>query len=766
MNKISFIFLSLYLFVGLVPYLGVSDKVVSQNLYLNLLNLSGIIYLIYTKKNILECFKTSISNWPYIFYFLFFIWSCITLVNSINISESLSIVGDLFTLLVAFTLILFFLNRIKDFKQYFFYIIISLSFVEVITVLIPYLIEIYYTGSPIQRGQTYRGYTGNINILAYLLLMKLPFIVYFQIIKKGNFKFNFLLIVSKVFIITAILATRSAMLSLIATTLIIIILFFVIDTSFKKNYLKILKQLTASLLLPILIAFVLNNLSSLAFNTVNAQDRIATLNNINNDNSLKERLTYYEDAFLSFLEKPIMGKGIGTWEIESINYVNEEMEDYVVPYHAHNDFLETLAETGIIGFFLYFGTIFYVMFFLLKKILDINSKYDDRLFAVLLFSSILIYLFDSMFNFPFARVIQQIFLLFILSISIIFLKIDNKNFKLNRLMTLLLITLMPFSIYSSSRLFNSSKHQAIFLRQFNNNNYSSPPLEVIENFETKYKSLSATSMPMSTIKGLYYMRNDRFRDAIPHFKDGIRANPYLFISESFLGYSYLQLNMLDSALYYSKIAYDNMPKNSVHFANYLFSLGKLKDSVTIKNTFNSLDIPKNERDQIFDEIYLTTMSALSEGKDVEYALQDIDINIESGNDRLKKGYYTVKVGVDRMYNADRYYQTALYFFEEENYTAAADFFMKADELNPYELAYKENAANSYMKLGQDEKALEILNDLIDNFNAKSQKAHYLRGLLNYSLGNIEIGCKDLKYAYEGGFIADINLYQLACLNSN
>ena len=60
------------------------------------------------------------------------------------------------------------------------------------SVFVPYFNEISQVGSPLQRGQIYRGYTGNINILAYVMLIKIPFIIYYQIINKGNKAFTFL----------------------------------------------------------------------------------------------------------------------------------------------------------------------------------------------------------------------------------------------------------------------------------------------------------------------------------------------------------------------------------------------------------------------------------------------------------------------------------------------------------------------------------------------------------------------------------------------
>ena len=195
----------------------------------------------------------------------------------------------------------------------------------------------------------------------------------------------------------------------------------------------------------------------------------------------------------------------------------------------------------------------------------------------------------------------------------------------------------------------------------------------------------------------------------------------------------------------------------------MFSLVGKKDSITIKEAFKSLD-PEIE-DSTFDEIYLGAMANVTDPESANFTLEGLDLNIQSGNDQLKKGYYAVKVGARKMYQADELYQTGIYFFEQENYTAAANYFENADRINPYELAYKENAANAYLKIGNDQKALELLNDLIDNYDSESPKAHYLRGLTNYSMGNIEIACEDLKFAFDEGLISDTNLYQLACLQN-
>ena len=284
----------------------------------------------------------------------------------------------------------------------------------------------------------------------------------------------------------------------------------------------------------------------------------------------------------------------------------------------------------------------------------------------------------------------------------------------------------------------------------------------------KYKSLSATALPMATIKGLYYANSGKYREAVPLFKKGIEANPYLFISESFLGYTYNVLKMPDSALYYTKIAFDNMPKNVVHYANYVNSLVQMKDSITIKDVYQSIEVvdPAN-KDPLYDQVYLLAMAEITDPENTDFTLADIDIDIQSGNDRLKKGYYSLKVGEKLMYRADEFYQYGMYNFDQGNYKSAAEFFIEADSINPYELAYKENAANALIRTGDDMGALKLLNVLIDSFESRSPKAHYLRGLILIEQEEKkDQACFDLKYANDNGLLDGTRLYSILCLGGN
>ena len=128
------------------------------------------------------------------------------------------------------------------------------------------------------------------------------------------------------------------------------------------------------------------------------------------DDSINERLGYYSDAVKSIIQYPAFGIGVGNWKIKSIDYAGNTVNGYTVPYHTHNDFLQVSAEIGVIGgiiyLMIYLIPIYRVLIKLKNKVLDnINLVY------LLIISAIFI---DSMLNFPLARPVNHIFLLFTL----------------------------------------------------------------------------------------------------------------------------------------------------------------------------------------------------------------------------------------------------------------------------------------------------------------------------------------------------------------
>ena len=207
----------LYLLVGLVDYFGATDKVVTQTLYLNCLNLISLI-VIYKQNRFrksLEVFKDTFKNPSVYLLYVFFLWSCLTVFKSINIGESFKALTEIFTVLVSFVIILFFLSKEINREKIILQLLLMMLFLELITVYAPYLKDIYLLGEPVERSLLYRGITGSVNVVSYTMLMKLPLIFYYTVVKNQHKTFYIILSVLIMYAIIGILETRSAILSLV-----------------------------------------------------------------------------------------------------------------------------------------------------------------------------------------------------------------------------------------------------------------------------------------------------------------------------------------------------------------------------------------------------------------------------------------------------------------------------------------------------------------------------------------------------------------------
>ena len=92
----------------------------------------------------------------------------------------------------------------------------------------------------------------------------------------------------------------------------------------------------------------------------------------------------------------------------------------------------------------------------------------------------------------------------------------------------------------------------------------------------------------------------------------------------------------------------------------------------------------------------------------EDVFKGLDLDFTAANDQLKRGWDGVKIGAEAMYEADYFYLLGVELFNQKNFEGALLNFQKAAKINPYELPYKENVANTLMQLKRDDEALSVL----------------------------------------------------------
>lgn len=374
----SLFFIILIMSTELISNIGAVDKIGPQWLYLSVITLIGF----FTTKD-LELKK--LNNIQTIIYFLFVFFCFISVFFSVNKIESTVYFSRI--VLIFFCYLFFVLSKFES--KTILFVLFGFFAIEGLAIFIQF-IEVYEFGSFFGRNSTLIGVSSNINIAGFSIALLYPFAIQFYN-KKGFyyriFAFVVILISSFSIILTG---SRGAILSMSIAIFGCVFYYSAKEKQFMSRIKKIIFIISPFLL----TVFISEILFKGGLNYTNRIEQIVTRGS-------SSRLAYYKDVVSSFKEKPFTGVGIGNWKLNSIKEGKRHIEGYIVPYHAHNDFLQILAETGIFGFLFYVGIFIYILYVCFKNFIRSNILFSCSIFLI-------IYLLDANLNFPIARPMMQI----------------------------------------------------------------------------------------------------------------------------------------------------------------------------------------------------------------------------------------------------------------------------------------------------------------------------------------------------------------------
>lgn len=403
--------LVLYFFNFFIDNINLAyDRYTVQFLYLSGLNIISFCYLIYNFP-LVKIFNLLRKKKLLIFYSLFILISAISILSANNQVSSIILLSQylifFFALILCYSLASF--AKVNFIKLLFTLCVISVFF-ESAHILYIFFENVILGGIEFSRSNNYSGFAGNVNISAFSIAVKLPVVIYY--IFKTNKTFNrtlLLIILSMTFFTLFILLSRGAFLAIIFATLTLIL--FAYLKTMDKRFIK-----TIFVAISIFISYTSFNLLTNGGENNIVVERLSSLNLSGEDRSINLRLSYYQAALTSIKKYPLLGIGLGNWKIESIKYAAPNMRSYIVPMHAHNDFLQVASESGVFALIFFSLLFLYPYFFFIKK--KIYAGKENEFFVILVMMSV--YLIDSMLNFPISRPISHIFLIFLL-VSLTFL---------------------------------------------------------------------------------------------------------------------------------------------------------------------------------------------------------------------------------------------------------------------------------------------------------------------------------------------------------
>jgi len=387
----------------------------------------------------------------------------------------------------------------------------------------------------ISINDSFTGISQNRNISSSSIVFKLIFLIYL-IHNSKLFSTKLVLKILEVMALISIILLQSR-LGLISV-LTIYLLYFILMKPLRKN---------------IYVSLLISSFFFLYFNSNDFQNKIEktySFQNLGDDDSTIQRLSFYQKSISLFNQNPLFGNGLGSWKYKSLQNDNTENEKILVPYYTHNDFLQTLMETGLIGLLIY------IIFFLLL-IRNILSFRNHKAFTPMIIV-LVIFIYNSLINFPIHR--TQEYTPFIICCSFIFSKrVFTKKNKKSNLLTIMLILLIP-SIIIAKNEYSSLKIQGVLLNDYTNNTFSLD-LKQVEKIGYKLPNLASNAVPISTYLSRYYFNEKRFYESIKLLNYSLSINKYDVMTKELQLKNYIFTNQNNKAYELVKDLLNKYPNN-------------------------------------------------------------------------------------------------------------------------------------------------------------------------------------------------------------
>jgi O-antigen ligase len=743
--------LILYLCIGFIPNWQAVDKIAPQWLIMSCLNLISLFYFIYNRNSLFQAIGFNLNSKLTLTYIGFILWAFGSLVYAINSTEVLVNLSRQLNVFLMFFIMTCLTYNLKNKLNLLAWIVSVILAFEIYAVL-DQAVDLFNSTGRIEGGKL-KGVTANRNVTAFSIAIKIPFVLYLiHVIKKTWKKLALGLIITLGLVSLSMIQSRASFVAVglivFAYTLLQSVLYY--KDNKKKKHLFNIGYLLAPLFLAILV-----NQTFLSSKGADAISRAATISVNTSDDSINQRLRYYQDVLTHFSTNPFLGVGLGNWKLKSIDYDKNDINGYVVPYHAHSDFIQLGAELGIFGFILYLGVFIWAVYYVYRLLRYSHLTLDEKAFLFLIITALGVYSIDANLNFPIAR--PQVLVIWALIIALItgfYQKDQNKkvklktNAKLNTGFLALAVLLNLPSIYINNTVYKSLKGQMFLLQDFNSNNYN-VPLNQVDNIVPDTPNITVTTIPINSVKARYYVNAKKYGKALTLLEKGKSANPYLYYSEILKSQIFQEQGKLDSAKVYARKAFFGLPNNDLHASRYINLINITRDKKALEEAFELLT---HKNKLVNWKNYLIIANSINSSNDpVLIGRAKKATQIFPNNSEIKNLYNQIAVGTERLNESISYSKTGLDYFNKGDYQNAAIEFEKAAEANPLDYANFENAATANYMIGNLEKAEDQIDVVINDLNPLNGKCEYIKALIYIKMGDPIGACPYLATARDSGF---------------
>jgi putative inorganic carbon (hco3(-)) transporter len=738
---------------------------------LNLIVFAVIYFNGYSKNNF-NFFKAFYFTNIGLIYSAFLIVSLLSFSQAVNLLESILQFTKIFTVFAAVFNLSVILKHDLRFVKLIAITVTGILFFDSISVF--YYISKFINGE-IATITDIKTVYSNKNILASAIFVKLVFALWLMVFEKGWIKIIGFIGFGFGVAATFFMATRTFYLGLLILYLVFVGYNIAIYFRYKQ---KRALWLTASSIGAILIAFfvftfVQQNLypEHRSRHTQSILKQLATLKNP--ATASKNRTDAWRWSIELIKEKPLLGVGSGNWKVNILKYENQQNPGFIYLYKAHNDFLETTAETGIIGGMFFLG-IFVVL--LINFIRHYRHKDEDHEHLLQYFflaaAGVGFYSVDAFFNFPADR--PEILALFIIFVATGIASVDHRNALakekntiinndsyLNKKPVKIAVGLFSFALLGASAWilyinFQSSKTQRIIYQEILAGELKEPSSRIIAGLPF-IPNVSVWGEPVGALKARYLIQEEKFEEAIDVLRPD-HTSPWDARREFFMAMAFNNLKEYDSALHYSQIAHELKP-------NYFRNLHLVATLLERKEDYNQASLLYNnylQNNKKDDQAWLAASNLHIQNKNYEKANAIITeasryIRHNKNLDQQKEFLHhklNVEPHLDLFAKASDHYQAKRF---NKTVEVLNEFLEKVpDYVNGLQIrAFAHYYLNNYDACIKDaNKALKL-----DKSNSSLVN---LRGVCYRALDDLDKACKDFNKSMQMGNESGKTNYERFC----
>ncbi len=585
----------LYLFVDFIPRFDAADVMGAQWIYLIIVNVLSAVYIFLTRKTVGEAITSVSKSWLAIIFTALYLLAGFSIIVAMNKIESFVTYSRFTTTFLAFWSMAILLYNRPNFFKIFAQILSAFLLIQSIDLLNQFFAG-FDTMSMTELVNNLKSNSGNKNIMAASLVMKVPFAAYCIFTQKTAGKIINTTILTLAALTIFFVNARASFLSLILVS--VIVAAYLLYDYFSEKNIKLLLQKAGMYFIPLVLMFVLANIileskkefEEQSSNYGSVTERLSTLSLEKQKNSL--RMNQYKSALSYIKDHPFMGSGFGNWKLVSIPYERNYSDEMYISYHVHNDFLETTAELGFGGGLLYAALYFVMAFIGLSIIFSRAASRQLKQMAAFALMALSVYFIDAMFNFPLERPIMQMYLAFILALHLnLYISFKKQATTTQRkfswaaiVYSVIVLGLMIPSYYYSRNVYKSMIAQGMYNADMLSGSPVYKSAQVIPSLPD-IPDLNVFGFPIDAIKARYLLAEKRYDESLAYLNKSMHVNPYITYNEFLKGNLFLERRQLDSAYFYAKKAFFMKPRAKSNFELFGAVLSQTKDSAMATRAF-------------------------------------------------------------------------------------------------------------------------------------------------------------------------------------